>query len=64
MVAAGKTQREIAAHFGLKDKYIVKQLLARERRKKAKINAGIMPRLKGRSPKGYATKSYRCRASL
>ena len=51
MVAAGKTQREIAAHFGLKDNYVVKQHLARERRKEAKIKAGIMPRPKGRSPK-------------
>lgn len=28
-----------------------KQLLARERRKEAKIKAGMMPRPKGRSPK-------------
>ncbi len=51
MVAAGKTQREIAEHFGLKDKYVVKQLLTRERRKEAKIKSGIMPRPKGRPPK-------------
>lgn len=52
MVAAGKTHREIAEHFGLRDKYVVKRLLARERRKEEKIKAGIMagimPRPKGR----------------
>ena len=47
---AGKTKREIAEHFGLRDKYVVKQLLARKRRKK-KIAAGIMPRPKGRPRK-------------
>ena len=51
MVAAGKTQREIAEQFGLRDKYVVKQLLARERRKEEKIAAGIMPRPKGRPRK-------------
>ena len=48
MEAAGKTKREIAEHFGLRDKYVVKQLLTRERRKEQKIIAGIMPRPKGR----------------
>ena len=52
MEAAGKTKREIAEHFGLRDKYVVKQLLARERRKEEKIMAGIMPRPKGRPRKG------------
>ena len=51
MEAAGKTKREIAEHFGLRDKYVVKQLLARERRKEEKIMAGIMPRPKGRPRK-------------
>ena len=51
MEAAGKTKREIAEHFGLRDKYVVKQLLARERRKEAKIAAGIMPRPQGRPRK-------------
>ena len=51
MVAAGKTKREIAEHFGLRDKYVVKQLLARERRKEERLAAGIMPRLKGRQCK-------------
>ena len=51
MAAAGKTKREIAEHFGLRDKYVVKQLLARERRKEEKIMAGIMPHPKGRPRK-------------
>lgn len=33
MVEQGKTQQEIAEHYGLKDKMVVKRLLERERRK-------------------------------
>ena len=33
MVEQGKTQREIAEHYGLKNKMVVKRLLERERRK-------------------------------
>ena len=33
MLAEGKTQREVAEYYGFKDKYVVKQLLTRERRK-------------------------------
>lgn len=44
--AAGKTKREIAEQLGLRDKYVVKQLLARERRKEEKIIAGIASRPK------------------
>jgi len=51
MEAAGKTKREIAEHFGLRDKNVVKQLLKRERRKEEKIAAGIMPHPKGRPRK-------------
>ena len=51
MEASGKTKREIAEHLGLRDKYVVKQLLARERRKKKKAEAGILPRPKGRPRK-------------
>ena len=51
MEAAGKTKREIAEHFGLRDKYVVKQLLTRERRKEEKAKAGIFPRAKGRPGK-------------
>ena len=56
MEAAGKTKREIAEHFGLRDKYVVKQLLARERRKEEKIVAGILPRPKGRPRKDTPTR--------
>ena len=35
MIEAGKTQREIAEHYGFKDKYVVKGLLKRERRRNA-----------------------------
>ena len=52
--AAGKTKREIAEHLGLRDKYVVKQLLARERRKEEKIRAGVLPRPKGRPRKDAA----------
>ena len=51
MEAAGKTKREIAEHFCLRDKYVVKQLLSRERRKEKKAEAGILPRPKGRPRK-------------
>lgn len=51
MLAEGKTQREVAEHFGFKDKYVVKQLLIRERRKERKVDAGIVPRPKGRPRK-------------
>jgi len=51
MIASGKTQRDIAEHFGLKDKYVVKRLLTRERRKEEKIVAGIQIRTKGRPRK-------------
>ena len=54
MLAEGKTQREVAEHYGLKDKYVVKQLLTRERRKERKLEAGILPQPKGRPRKNAA----------
>ena len=45
MVAEGTTQREIAEHFGFKDKYAVKEALKRARRK-----AIIIPKARGRKP--------------
>ena len=33
MVEEGKTRREIAEYYGFKDKYVVKRLLLRERKK-------------------------------
>ena len=50
----GKTQREIAEEFGLKDKYVVKRLLTRERKKDRKAAAGIALRPKGRPRKESA----------
>ena len=54
MLAEGKTQREVAEHYGFKDKYVVKQLLTRERQKERKLEAGIIPRPKGRPRKNAA----------
>ncbi len=53
MCEEGKTQREIAEHFGFKDKYTVKTFLKRERRKERAQSYGILPRRRGRPPKGY-----------
>ena len=51
MLAEGKTQREIAEHFGFRDKQVVKELLKRERRKERRLEAGILLRPKGRPRK-------------
>ncbi len=40
MVTEGKTQREVAEHYGFRDKQVVKRLLERERRKERKLEAG------------------------
>ena len=54
MIAEGKTQREVAEYFGSKDKYVVKRLLDRQREKRRKLEAGIVPRPKGRPWKDAA----------
>lgn len=54
MLAEGKTQREVAEHYGLKDKYVVKKLLERKRAKQQKLEAGILPRPQGRPRKHTA----------
>ena len=54
MIADGKTQREVAEYFGFKDKYVVKRLLNRQREKRRKLEAGIVPRPKGRPRKDAA----------
>ena len=52
MVESGKTQREIAEHFGFSSKEeVVHKSLKRERRKDAKLAAGMIPRPKGRPQK-------------
>ena len=50
-LTSGRTQREIAEEFGLKDKYVVHRLLTRERRNERKREAGIVLRPKGRPGK-------------
>ena len=54
MKAEGKTHQEIANHFGFQDKYVVKELLKRERRKEKRIAAGIVPKPEGRPRKDSA----------
>ena len=51
MLAEGKTQREVAQYYELRDKQVVKKLLERERAKQRKLEAGILPRPKGRPKK-------------
>ena len=51
MVLLGKTQAQIAEYFGLKDKYVIKGLLKRDRAKERRIAANIIPKLKGRPRK-------------
>ena len=63
MEAAGKTKREIAEHFGLRDKYVVKQLLSRENRKERRIKEGFSPRPKG-SPRKESPKSELARLRM
>ena len=45
MVADGMSQREIAEHFGFKDKFVVKDALKRARKK-----AVTIPKARGRKP--------------
>ena len=51
MLAEGKTQREVVEYCGFQDKQVVKRLLNRERSKHRKVDAGILPRPKGRPRK-------------
>lgn len=44
----------IAEYYGFPDKQVVKELLKRERRKERKLEAGIIPRPKGRPRKDTA----------
>ena len=57
MLVEGKTQREVAEHYGFRDKQVVKRLLDRERRKERKLEAGILPRPKGRPRKDAAPRN-------
>ena len=51
MLEAGYTQQEVAEHYGMGSKKVVKQLLNRERRKEKELAKGIVPRPKGRPNK-------------
>jgi hypothetical protein len=51
MRESGKTNREIAEHFGFKDKYVVKGLIKRINQTERKKEAGILPKVKGRPRK-------------
>jgi len=53
MKREGKTNREIAEHYGFKDKYVVKQFISRRNRSERYAQAGIEARRRGRPPKGY-----------
>ena len=53
MKVTGKTNREIAEYFGFQDKYVVKRWVKRYNRRMRQMEAGIMPRRRGRPPKGY-----------
>lgn len=53
MKSQGKTNREIAEQFGFRDKYIVKQFIARHNRNTKHLAAGILPSRRGRPRKGY-----------
>lgn len=55
MIESGKTYREIALYFNLRNKESVRELLKRDRRNQKKIEIGITPRRRGRPPKGHVT---------
>ncbi|SFM35624.1 hypothetical protein [Pelosinus propionicus] len=44
MIKEEKTQPEIAAFFGFKDKTVIHQYLKWQRRKKERVMAGILPK--------------------
>ena len=56
MLAERKTQREVAEYYGFQDRKVGKRIRERERRKERKLEAGILPRPKGRPRKDAAPK--------
>ena len=56
MISTGKSHREIEEFFGLTGDRPIHNLLKRERRKERKLQAGIMPRPKGRPRKDAPAK--------
>ena len=57
MLAEGKSQREAAEYDSFRDKQVVKRLLEREWRKEHKLEAGSLPRPKGRPRKDAAPRA-------
>ncbi|MFQ9472637.1 MAG: imidazolonepropionase [Oscillospiraceae bacterium] len=57
MLAEGKPSGKLPEHYGFRDKQVVKRLLERERRKERKLEAGILPRPKGRPRKDAAPRN-------
>jgi transposase len=55
LVSEGKSHGEIAEYFGFKDRFVINELLKRERRKEKRIMAGTAPNLKGRPRKNDMT---------
>lgn len=55
MISEGKTHREIAEFFGLKDKLVVHNLMKRERKKERRASEGVVPKPKGRPRKNNLT---------
>lgn len=51
MLANGKTYKEVAEYFKLKDKYVIKEFVKRQRRNQRKLEAGILPVKAGRPRK-------------
>lgn len=51
MKASGKSNREIRERFGLSEKQL-KNLITRHNRAEDRLHAGILPRKRGRPPKG------------
>ena len=53
MKAEGRTNREISEYYQFENKYVIKGLIKRFNRKQKMLLDGIVPRRKGRPPKGY-----------
>ena len=64
MLAEGKTQREVAAYYGFRDKQVVKRLLERERRKGRKAGSWDPPTAERTAEKRCCAKRPCGRASL
>lgn len=60
---AGQTNREIGELFGL-SKIQIKQLVARQNRKRRKMEAGYLPKLKGRPRKKAIDEATRVQNEL